>query len=248
MQAPRITLLNGQAADLHVGEEENFLTGAAVVWNGEKFVLQPKKETIFCGLLASLGTIVSADLRSVYLYLAVTETNLDPKRVTTAPAVLSVPCDPTGASTPRILQAIEMPKLTKHKVEKKLTLPEGKTAVLFGWKQTTEVTDAVPVLSKLAYIGKHYQRVHQEPETVLVLVTPRVVVPEKTEEVLPTKACEENQAVKRAGCAEERVAPPNVDDLLTKYHAACAAGKFEKARKIAVRALKMDPTCFDRKR
>jgi hypothetical protein len=249
MQAPKITLFNGQAAGFRIGEERPFLTGATVDWNGEKFVVQPKTETIFSGMNASLGTVLSADLRFVRMYVSVAETDIDAKEVAVGPAILSLPRCPANASTPPVMQAIEMPKVkTKHSVEKKLVLPEGKTAVLFGWKQTTEITDAVPVLSKLRYIGKHYQRVRQEPETVLVLVTPRVVVPEKTEEVLPTRALETVPVVQRAPSAEEQEATPNVDDLLANYHAACTAGKLDKARKIAVKALKIDPTCFDRKR
>ena len=49
------------------------------------------------------------------------------------------------------------------------------------------------------------------------------------------------------GDAEESEPQPGVDELVAKYHQACAAGKKDAARKIAIKALKMDPTCFDRK-
>src|SRR5262249_33434099 len=147
--------------------------------------------------------------------------------------------------------------------ERKLNLPEGKTAVLFGWNQTSEVIDAVPVLSKLPIIGKNYQHKRQVQETVLVLVTPRVIVPKEveervtgsgihpvlqqvTEEVLPMPKPVQAKAMPK-GDAEESEPPAGVDELVAKYHQACAAGKKDVARKIAIKALKMDPTCFDRK-
>jgi hypothetical protein len=160
-------------------------------------------------------------------------------------------------------QYIQKPKIAKVAFERKLNLPEGKTAVLFGWKQTSEVVDAVPVLSKLPIIGKNYQHKRQVPETVLVLVTPRVIIPKEeeergtgsgthpvlqqvTEEVLPMPKPVQAKALPK-GDAEESEPPPGVDELVAKYHQACAAGKKDAARKIAIKALKMDPTCFDRK-
>jgi len=158
-------------------------------------------------------------------------------------------------------QYTQKPKIAKVSFERKLNLPEGKTAVLFGWKQTSEVIDTVPVLSKLPIIGKNYQHKRQVPETVLVLVTPRVIVPKEEEEratgtgIEVLRHTEEALAMPKPvqakalpkGDAEESEGPPSVDELLAKYHKACAAGKKDAARKIAMKALKIDPTCFDRK-
>jgi hypothetical protein len=176
-------------------------------------------------------------------------------------------------------QFIQKPKLAVNCLETKLNLPDGKTAVLFGWKQTSEVTDAVPVLSKLPYIGRLYQHKRQVPETVLVLVTPRVIVPQEEEErqtgllpVLPQVAEEvlpmpkpapvkaaptpnptqdesDLQIVERVwnGWNKADSADKTLNDLMAKYHKLCAAGKKDAARKVALKALKIDPTCFDRK-
>jgi hypothetical protein len=162
-------------------------------------------------------------------------------------------------------QYIQKPKIAKVAFERKLNLPEGKTTVLFGWKQTSEVTDAVPVLSKLPIIGKNYQHKRQVPETVLVLITPRVIAPQEAEEVLPApKPVQAKAAPKASGDGEEsdlktiervwsnewfnaHTGEKNVEELLAKYHKLCAAGKKDAARKVAMKALKIDPTCFDRK-
>ena len=148
-----------------------------------------------------------------------------------------------------LTQFIQTPKIARVCLEHKLVLPEGQTVVLYGWKQTTEVTDAVPVLSDLPVIGKFYKKVRKQPETVLVLVTPRVVVPLASErEVLPSaKLVRKKKAVKHAGDGEESEEPAGLAELLAKYQVACAEGKFELAHKIALRALKLDPTCFAKK-
>src|SRR5262249_28584607 len=229
MQAPKITLFDGQATTIRVVEERPFITGVTLRWSEEGLITCPQRETIPLGFQISLQPSLSTDHRYLDLNLEFERRSLETIEPALVPTQLVMKEDSatrqrvgclkvfpaSPAKLPQIrcdekdltelkpdqkgvvfTQFIQAPKVNKVSLERNLVLPEGKTAVLFGWKQTTEVTDAVPVLSKLPYIGKHYQRVHQEPETVLVLVTPRVVVPEKTEELLPPKPLEAKGAIR----------------------------------------------------
>jgi hypothetical protein len=76
------------------------------------------------------------------------------------------------------------------------------------------------------------------------------LVQEETEsEVLPMpRPLHVRKAVKHIGGAEEQETPPNLEELLEKYHKACTAGRLKLARQLAKRALAIDPTCFDKPR
>jgi hypothetical protein len=299
MQAPKITMFNGQQATLRILESKTFVTGLNLSTSDENQFMIPKpvNEVVQVGMTADLGLTVSADRRFVQTDLSINNSRLESEDVELVPTVFVMKQEPgnkcridymkvlppvqsgqkplkmSEEETERLkdkqavifTQFIQKPKIGVNRLETKLNLPDGKTAVLFGWKQTSEVIDEVRVLSKLPYIGKQYQHKRQVPETVLVLVTPRVIAPQEAEEVLPApKPVQVQAAPKASGDGEEsdlktieRVwanewqnAHPgekNVDELLAKYHKLCAAGKKDAARKVALKALKIDPTCFDRK-
>jgi hypothetical protein len=294
MQAPKITMFNGQQSTVRVLESRTFATSMALHWSEDSQTLLPSpiNEVMQLGLEMSLNPVICTGHQSVKLDMHLKNTRLESEDVEIVPTQLVFLPDPEKKvaesylkiyqpvasidKMPRMsaeeqgrlsdkqgaimTQWIQKPKIAKVTLERKLNLPEGKTAVLFGWKQTSEVIDTVPVLSKLPIIGKNYQHKRQVPETVLVLVTPRVIVPKEEEEratgtgIEVLRHTEEALAMPKPvqakalpkGDAEESEGPPSVDELLAKYHKACAAGKKDAARKIAMKALKIDPTCFGR--
>jgi general secretion pathway protein D len=293
MQAPRMTLFNGQAATLHIIDAQRFTTGVTVRWNELGLAAYPQEELIEHGLQLGIQPTLSADRKYVHLNLDIKRASLESSHPPLIPTLLVTKRDPAsgqrvgclhiypattktdcasiktkdvpGLSSEELkklegheatifTQFIQAPKFNKVSLERKLDVPEGKTAILYGWKEMIEVSDSVPVLSRLPVVGKLYQHVRREPATVLVLVTPRVLVSEESEreavppEVLPMPTLHARKAVKRAGGAEEQESPQNIEDLLAKYHKACAAGRLKLARKLATRALAIDPTCFDKQR
>jgi hypothetical protein len=59
----------------------------------------------------------------------------------------------------------------------------------------------------------------------------------------------QTHSTKAAVCVPAPMPPaadPKLAKLLAKYQAACAAGDTAKARKLAVKCLDLDPTCFGR--
>ena len=280
MQAPKITMFNGQKCTLRIQETRFFGTKLEMLWVGETFCPAVVNEPVQLGMEMRLNPVISADQRIVHLDMHVKNARLESEDVELVPAHFISKQDPGSKCRDGILkiyqpvdctekaprlsqeeldqfkdskavvftQFIQKPKIARVSFERKLNLPEGKTAVLLGWSQTSEVVDAVPVLSKLPIIGKNYQHKRQVPETVLMLVTPRVIMPQEGEEVLPAPRPVQVKAEPApSGDAEESEGPPSVEDLVAKYHKLCAAGKKDAARKIALRALKIDPTCFDQR-
>jgi Bacterial type II and III secretion system protein len=142
-----------------------------------------------------------------------------------------------------------------------VTVPDGGTVLLGGLHRTAEVRRerGVPVLSSIPYVGDLFRCVGtvREPRHVLVLVTPRVVVPEEAEEkVEPTQTDAKPQVVPLADQPWEAPVAPEASsrqakvlaDILRAYDAACEEGRGDEAEKLACAALVLDPTCFHRKR
>jgi hypothetical protein len=293
MQAPKVTLFDGQSSMIRVMEEQQFVTGITLRWTSGGMIPSPHSETVPVGMQIGLTTGLSADLHYIDCELHLESTHPESGKQPLVPVILLNQRDPAtgirvstlqsyppGSEAQRaasdflhlmkvdlksekpekdwpvmFTQFLQAPKIAHHTLNSKLILADGKTALLYGWKQPVEREQAVPVLSELPCIGQCFKCPSRGVETVLVMVTPRVLrAPEEEERATgygnlakvaaaPTKA-----APKAYGDSEESENTPNVDELLAKYHKACAAGKLTAARRFAIKALTLDPTCFDEKR
>jgi type II secretory pathway component GspD/PulD (secretin) len=266
-QSPKLTVLNGQAATLNITDRHYFVTGVNPVQTGDRVAVTPKNEAVPLGLRMSVQPVVSADRRYVYLNLKINQTELASGAVPLFP--VTVPVKPAGGDEPAggkpvvLTQFIQQPTLNTVAVDQTLTIPDGGTAVLSGWTKVTETRNEIgtPVLSKVPCVNRLFRNVGcgRETQQVFVLVTPRLIVRE--EEAKPaerkTAACpcpKPAQAEAAAGTEEQEHAPRSetasrdkkVARLLKKYQQACAAGDLPQAKKCAVRALILDPTCFSK--
>ncbi len=234
LQAPKITMLPGKPATVECRESETFTTGWTLVWKNESLALEPVQETIPLGLRLELGANLARDGSDVALDLTITQATLAATPVPVVPSVL--------------MKEIQTPKLSTHKLAARFVVGDGMTAVLPGWNTAIEREERVPGLSELPYLGQLFRHPHYASGKVLVLVTPHILTCE-SEEPAPAATKIMCPGCKAAGACEESEAPASeMDALLARYHKACAAGKTETARKIAIKALKLDPTCFDKNR
>jgi hypothetical protein len=105
MQAPKMTLFNGQRARLCVTDLESYLTGSDVVCADGRWALRPRYTVVQTGLDCKVRPTVSADRGSVHLDVDFHLT------------------DSSGAALP--------PPVTR-KCLADVTVPDGRTAVLFA--------------------------------------------------------------------------------------------------------------------
>jgi hypothetical protein len=114
------------------------------------------------------------------------------------------------------------PSVIRQEIERELTIPAGKTALLMGPKTVRECRTecGTPALANFLLLGR-FRNVGtcQTSCRQLILVTPRV---------LATEECPKAQAAK----------------LVAAYRKACADGRTEEAMKCAMQALAKDPHCF----
>ncbi len=173
MQAPRLTMFNGQRSMLDLTEQQLYLVGVDhETKDGKptpKLITKKVKTGYEIQVLPTLG--VKPD--EVILHLSIQAGRLEP----VAPGCCSAE-----------------PRYNTVKLEKILKLPQGATAVLTGWTHQSEVRQEVsmPVLSKAPYLNRLFTNSTFGREMVhtLVLVTPRIV---DTREVEDANSVEEEQ-------------------------------------------------------
>jgi len=140
------------------------------------------------------------------------------------------------------VEATEPAKLVG--LDSTVTVPDGGTVVLGGLKTTTEVRHEYgpPVLSKVPYVNRLFKNVGygQETQSVLVLVTPRILACEDGPcHADPLVRSSEAKATEPVGRSQKMVA-----GLLRACEAACAEGRDAEAGRYLRAALAIDPGCL----
>jgi hypothetical protein len=194
LQAPKLTVANGQSATLNISDVQYYVTGLDTVRKGGQTVVIPKNEPMTTGFQMSVQPAVSSDRRYVELNLKVTYTGEASPNVPLYPIVYTVtPELPEGSQGKPLLftQFIQQPVFYSCSLEKTATIPDGNSMLLGGWKRVRETRTEFgpPVLSKIPYFNRLFKNAGygRETETVVLLVTPRIIVNERKESA-PTVA------------------------------------------------------------
>src|SRR5262245_60263051 len=183
MQTPKVTVFNGQDADFNTIDTEDYVTGAEVHWDGDKVTVLPKKTTVETGLHLSVLPVVSPDRGTVKMHFEAALRELAHKKVSTLPvSTLLTPLGGKGELAP-FVQAIQMPKVLTHTLDRTLCIPDGKTALLDGIQRPAEHEGECdpPCITKIPYIKRLFKNVGGKSLRTLVLVTPRVIAPVEEE-------------------------------------------------------------------
>src|SRR5262249_12367925 len=156
MQAPKITLFNGQTANIFVNDQQFFTTNVQVLTgpNGQPIFIPQNTPQITGGSNLTVQAVITADRRFVRL-------SLSPNLVTLASAV--VPRLPTpviitptfegGFTAPPVAftQFLQQPGFNTITVNTTVMVPDGGTILMGGLKRLSEGRNEFgpPVLSKI---------------------------------------------------------------------------------------------------
>jgi general secretion pathway protein D len=183
MQAPKVTLMNGQVGRVDITDARLFLTGVDVVRTREQTMVRPKNEPTITGLRMTAQPVVSADRRFVHLYLNIDQTDLASATVPLTP--VEIPVHDNAGESHRFKVYLQQPQLVKQAIEKTVAIPDGGTVVFGAFKKLIETRyeSAPPVLGDIPYVNRLFKNVAygRESQLVLVLVTPRIIVNEERE-------------------------------------------------------------------
>jgi type II secretory pathway component GspD/PulD (secretin)/tetratricopeptide (TPR) repeat protein len=188
MQAPKITLFNGQASTLTVLDTQFFVTDVTFLLVNGQLVFQPTNVPFASGLTLALNGVVTADRRFVRMSIAPTLTSL----VTPTTALFPVTAFITPAFEGGALgqpvpftMFLQQPDFRTLTVATTVQVPDGGTVLMGGLKTLSEGRNEFgpPILSKIPYINRLFKNVGygRDTESLLMMVTPRIIINEEEE-------------------------------------------------------------------
>jgi type II secretory pathway component GspD/PulD (secretin) len=191
LQAPKLTLANGQTSSITINDQQFFITNVTVLQQGANLAFVPQNTPFPTGVTMVLQAVITADRRFVRInFSGVTLTNLASANVPLFPIVTPIiPLFEGGFQANPVLftQFLQQPVLNQVSVTTTATIPDGGTVVLGGMKRLSEGRNEFgpPILSKIPYIDRLFrnQAYGKETESLLIMVTPRIIINEEEERI-----------------------------------------------------------------
>ncbi len=204
MQAPKVTLFNGQMAMVSDTSQSPFVVSVVPVVGDFAAAQQPVIVVLNEGTFMTVQAVVSDDRRFVRLtvvpvFSKIGEVNtfqFTGSTTTTtsseADGVQDTPNDNTkkaaSNSTSSSGTTVQLPTYSFITVTTTVSVPDGGTVLLGGIKRLSEGRNefGVPMLNKLPYVSRLFKNVGigRETQSLMMMVTPRIIIQEEEEERL----------------------------------------------------------------
>jgi type II secretory pathway component GspD/PulD (secretin) len=203
MQAPKLTLFNGQTSTVFVGDFAFFATGVQAFNVGGQFVYTPQVQAFPIGqgfnpntasggqqpgVSLTVQAVISADRRFVRLNLTPSLTALTSANVPLFPVTTFVTPVFEGGSQGQPIpftQFFQLPTITEISAQTTVAVPDGGTVLLGGLKTMSQGRNEFgpPVLSQVPYLNRLFKNVGigQETRHVMLMVTPRIIISSEEE-------------------------------------------------------------------
>ncbi len=204
LQAPKVTLFNGQMASVSDVSQTPFVISVIPVVGEFAAANQPVIVVLNEGTFLSVQGVVSADRRFVRLTLipffsqigAVNTFTFTGTQTTSSDTstqgVQTTPNDNTKANNiqnqTNAGTTVQLPTFSYTSVMTTVSVPDGGTVLLGGIKRLSEGRNefGVPILDKIPYLNRLFKNVGigRETQSLLMMVTPRIIIQEEEEERL----------------------------------------------------------------
>jgi general secretion pathway protein D len=201
LQAPKVTLFNGQAAAVNDVSQRPFVTSLIPVVGDFAAAHQPVIVVLSEGTSLGVQAVVSSDRRFVRLTLVPFFSQIgDVETFTfegsTTTDTGSNVVDPNGQPTGDVDNTrtttqgttVQLPTFSFTSVSTTVSVPDGGTVLLGGIKRLREARNeqGVPMLSKLPYVSRLFKNVGigRDTQSLMLMVTPRIIIQEEEEEKL----------------------------------------------------------------
>lgn len=202
LQAPKVTLFNGQQASVYDITQTPFVMSVIPVVGDFAAASQPVVVVLSEGTSMTVQAVISADRRFVRLTVVpyfstigdVTTFTFTGSSTTTNSASSSSltssssnsKSDSNGASTTSTGTTVQLPSFSVVTVMTTVSVPDGGTILLGGIKRLQEGRNefGVPGLDKIPYVNRLFknQSIGRETSSLMMMVTPRIIIQEEEEE------------------------------------------------------------------
>ncbi|HEY1187056.1 MAG TPA: hypothetical protein VGE74_05330, partial [Gemmata sp.] len=201
MQAPKLTLFNGQTANLSVQNTEFYVTNVQVLSVNGQIVFIPQNNPLpgpgdfnqGGSLTITVQAVVSADRRFVRLNLPVNLSAQSGAAVPLFPITTFITPVFEGGSQGQPIpftQFLQQPAFTSLNIQTTVVCPDGGTVLLGGLKSLRESRNEFgpPFLSKIPYLNRLFKNVGVGRDTrhIMIMVTPRIII-NSEEEIFQTE-------------------------------------------------------------
>ena len=201
LQAPKVTLYDGQTASVSDVSQQPFVTSVIPVVADFAVGHQPVITVLTEGTTLSVSAVVSNDRRFVRLTLVPFFSRIGDVDTFTfegsanSDTGISV-ADPTDETqtvrdnqiNTRLGTTVQLPTLAFTSVSTTVSVPDGGTILLGGIKRLREGRNerGVPMLSKFPYVNRLFKNVGigRETQSLMMMVTPRIIIQEEEEQKL----------------------------------------------------------------
>lgn len=201
LQAPKVTLFNGQQANVNDISTRPFVTSVQPVVGDFAAAQQPIIMMLNEGTQLTVQAVVSPDRRFVRLTLVpffseignVEEFTFDGRRRSSTGTTQIDPTDDTqtvqdNADEEIVGTTVQLPQFASTSVSTTVSVPDGGTILLGGIKRLSEGRDeeGLPMLSKIPYVNRLFKNVgiSRTTQSLMMMVTPRIIIQEEEEERL----------------------------------------------------------------
>jgi general secretion pathway protein D len=203
LQAPKITLFNGQTAFISDTTQRPFVTSIIPVVGDFAAAQQPVIVVLSEGTSLSVQAVVSNDRRFVRLTLVpffsnigeVEEFTFTGSKTTSkksSDTVKGKGDDETSSNDEDTVSqegtTVQLPTFSFVTVTSTVSVPDGGTVLLGGIKRLSEnrAERGLPILSKIPYINRLFKNVGlaRATRSLMMMVTPRIIIQEEEEEKL----------------------------------------------------------------
>lgn len=182
VQAPKVTLEDGQETTVRATQRQFFVTGLEAVRNKGTVAMVPKNTPVDTGTVLTVCGKASADRKTVVVKVNYKDTRIEGP-VEMVPVTTQITPVFEGGSRGKpvpFTQYLQVPQVETFTIEKSdLTLPSGGHAIIPGPATTVEARNEFgpPVLSKIPYLNRMFKNVGIARTTVrtYLVVTPRVL-------------------------------------------------------------------------
>lgn len=206
LQAPKVTLFNGQQAIVSDTSQSPFVISVIPVVGDFAAAQQPVIVVLSEGTFMTVQAVVSNDRRFVRLTVVPFFSKIGDVKTfkftgsettttdTTRSGLFSDATDPAklwnntedNETTTTSGTTVQLPTFSYVTVTTTVSVPDGGTVLLGGIKRLSEdrKENGVPMLNKLPYISRLFKNVGigRETESLMMMVTPRIIIQEEEEE------------------------------------------------------------------
>ncbi len=183
LNAPKVTVLNGESATIRVQKEIAYVSDWEVeqVIAGEAIAItqqEPEIDTVQPGVVLNITPTISADRKYVILRITTSYTELKEMKEWIVGQV------GTGDAV-RDLK-IQLPLIESAIAQTRVSVPDCGTLLIGGQKISgeSERQEGVPILSKIPLIGRLFENrsIIKDEKTLLILIKPTIMIQSEYEE------------------------------------------------------------------